>query len=39
MSGITLNLCGLAILHRDQHSAGIGAIMRANGMDDFVHYV
>jgi hypothetical protein len=39
MSGITLDFRRLAILDGNQHSAGIRAIMRANGMDDFLHYV
>ena len=37
MRRITLDLCRSAIFNRDQHSAGIGAIVRANGMDDFLH--
>ena len=37
MRRITLDLCRSAIFNRDQHSAGIGAIVRAHGVDDFLH--
>jgi len=39
MSGVTLDFRRFAILNGDQNSAGIGTIMRANGMDDCFHDV
>jgi hypothetical protein len=37
MLGIALNLGCEAIFNRDQHAASIGTIVRARGVDNFLH--
>ena len=37
MRRIALNLRGPPVFHRDQHPAGIGAVVRTGGMDDILH--
>jgi hypothetical protein len=37
VSGIALYACGSAVLHRDQHSAGVWTIVRTGGVDDLLH--
>lgn len=39
MPGIALDLGGAAVLYGDQHTAGVGAIVRARGMDDVFHAI
>ena len=39
MLRISLNLRGTPVLHRDQHPASIGAIVRTRGMDDLASYL
>src|SRR5208337_487533 len=37
MRRVSLNLGGSAVLHRDQHSAGVRTIVGAGGVNDFLH--
>jgi hypothetical protein len=37
MRGITLDFGGATVLHRNQNSAGIGAIVRTGGVDHSLH--
>jgi hypothetical protein len=37
MIRVALNPGGAAVLDRDQHSAGVGAVVRARGVDNFLH--